>query len=98
VPARRLVEVWNKLAGAKPLSKFTDRKTAVRRRWTAMQGFAAKDGEQRSNTGSKRQETAPEGRGRRARESTKTEKVLALIAPRTVFNKIQKWGDRSFTN
>jgi hypothetical protein len=30
-PAARLVEVWNQLPGGKPLSKFTDRKTGVRR-------------------------------------------------------------------
>jgi hypothetical protein len=36
-PAARLVEIWNKLPGAKPIQRFTDRKTAVRRIWSAIE-------------------------------------------------------------
>jgi hypothetical protein len=43
-PADRLVNVWNSFAGVagfgadlKPVKKFTDRKTAVKRIWTAIQ-------------------------------------------------------------
>ncbi len=36
-PAARLHEVWNALPGTRPVSKFTDRKTAVRRIWTEIQ-------------------------------------------------------------
>ncbi len=42
-PADRLVNVWNSFAGAgfgadlKPVKKFTDRKTAVKRIWAAIQ-------------------------------------------------------------
>jgi hypothetical protein len=82
-PAARMVEVWNKLPGGKPVRKFTDRKTGVRRLWEAVQGVAAKDGKQRGKVGSKRPTAAPAARrssqGRTDRKGTKTEKILALL-------------------
>jgi hypothetical protein len=33
----RLIEVWNKLSKVTPVTKFTDRKTAIRRIWTAIE-------------------------------------------------------------
>ena len=36
-PMLRLVNVWNKLPGTKPVRKFTDRRTALRRIWSALQ-------------------------------------------------------------
>ena len=33
-PARRLVEIWNGMPGVRRVTKFTDRRTAVRRVWT----------------------------------------------------------------
>ena len=82
-PAARLVEVWNQLPGGKPLSKFTDRKTGVRRLWEAVQSVAANGGKQRRKVGSKRQGAAPTARrsnqGHTARTGTKTEKILALL-------------------
>src|SRR6202167_3460382 len=39
-PAARLHEVWNALPGTHPVSKFTDRKTAVRRIWNEIQKLA----------------------------------------------------------
>jgi hypothetical protein len=33
----RLVAVWNRLPGAKPVQKFTNRETALRRLWKALQ-------------------------------------------------------------
>lgn len=38
-PGERLIEIWNKLPGAKPVRKFTDRTTAVRRIWRALQAL-----------------------------------------------------------
>jgi len=35
-PVSRLVEVWSKLPGVKPVQKFTDRKTACARIWKAL--------------------------------------------------------------
>src|SRR5579863_1068528 len=40
-PAARLVEIWNQLPGVKPLRRFTDRTTAVRRIWDAVQALTA---------------------------------------------------------
>ena len=39
-PARRLVEIWNRMAGVRRVTKFTDRKTGVRRVWTKAQELA----------------------------------------------------------
>src|ERR1700722_14217174 len=39
-PSARLVEIWNSLPGAPPVKKFTDRKKAVTRIWTAIQNLA----------------------------------------------------------
>jgi NAD-dependent oxidoreductase involved in siderophore biosynthesis len=36
-PLARLVAVWNGLPGLTPVSKFTDRKTAITRIWKALQ-------------------------------------------------------------
>jgi hypothetical protein len=36
-PISRLVEIWNSLAGVKPVKRFTDRKTAVNRIWKVIQ-------------------------------------------------------------
>ncbi len=35
-PLRRLVEVWNKLPGVRPLSRFENREVAVQRIWRAL--------------------------------------------------------------
>jgi len=36
-PGNRLVEIWNKLKGVAPVTKFKDRKTAVSRIWNAIE-------------------------------------------------------------
>jgi hypothetical protein len=36
-PSSRLVEIWNKLKGVTPVTKFKDRKTAVSRIWNAIE-------------------------------------------------------------
>ena len=36
-PARRLVEIWNQLPNVNMVTRFTDRKTAVRRIWAKIQ-------------------------------------------------------------
>jgi hypothetical protein len=36
---KRLVEIWNGLAGAKPVTKFANRKAATERIWKAIQGL-----------------------------------------------------------
>jgi len=36
-PMKRLVEIWNHLPGLERVARFTDRKTAIRRIWRALQ-------------------------------------------------------------
>jgi hypothetical protein len=36
-PARRLVEIWNQLPNANAVTRFTDRRTAIRRIWGKLQ-------------------------------------------------------------
>ena len=36
-PMKRLVEIWNRLPGLAPVTRFTDRKTALGRIWRALQ-------------------------------------------------------------
>jgi hypothetical protein len=78
-PGGRLVEIWNKLPGAKPVAKFTDRGTAVRRIWRAIEELEPRGGKHEAT----RRATAP-SRGKAAakparRNGTKTEQILALL-------------------
>ena len=57
-PSTRLVEIWNKLPGVKPVNRFMDRKTALRRIWRAIQRLKPRDREPQAT----RAATAP-GRG-----------------------------------
>jgi Protein of unknown function (DUF3489) len=43
-PMKRLVEIWNRLPGVEPVGRFTDRKTAIRRIWRALQPQAEEPG------------------------------------------------------
>ena len=77
-PLTRSVEIWNKLPNAKQLVRFADRRTAVKRIWEAIQHLQPAHAKQRATTAS--------GRGRphtetdpRARASTKTERIIALL-------------------
>ena len=36
-PMKRLVEIWNRLPGVAPVTRFTDRKTAIGRIWREVQ-------------------------------------------------------------
>src|SRR5881398_3101182 len=36
-PMKRLMEIWNRLPGVEPVTRFTDRKTAIARIWRALQ-------------------------------------------------------------
>src|ERR1700675_3885448 len=81
-PVARLVEVWNQLPGVKPIRKFTDRATAVRRLWEAIRVLPAA-GQPGPKAGSKRRSSSvkPSKAQRRTtgRQGTKTEKILALL-------------------
>ena len=78
----RLVELWNLLPEVKPLRRFTDRATAVRRIWEAVQVLGAA-GERGSTAGMKRPRSRLKAsktkRRATARKGTKTEKIRALL-------------------
>jgi len=82
-PGRRLVEIWNKLPGVETVRKFTDRKTAVRRIWRAIQELEPAGAEQARTGARKRpgQGKATSGTEQPAvgRASTKTERIIALL-------------------
>jgi hypothetical protein len=63
-PGHRLVEIWNKLPKVKKVFRFTNRRTAVHRIWTAVQDLTPPE------TGS----AARGGDG-----GTKTERIVALL-------------------
>jgi len=80
-PAHRLVEIWNRLPGVTAVSKFTDRKTAIRRIWRAVRELEPAGGRQRVRAAqgagrktagqTKRPQTQPAG--------TKTDRIIALL-------------------
>jgi len=76
-PTSRLVEIWNSLAGVKPVKRFTDRKTAINRIWKAIQqlGPAGAVAEPKSGAKPKNRREPP----RTGRRNTKTARVLALL-------------------
>jgi len=75
-PVTRLVNIWNALPGVQPVRKFTDRKTAVRRIWAALDQSAPASPEQKSR---KTQTVSKPKRAPEKPASTKTERVIALL-------------------
>ena len=63
-PAKRLIEIWNKLPNVDRVDKFTDRKTAVRRIWKAVRDLEPATGGSRA--------TVP-------RAQSKAARVIALL-------------------
>jgi hypothetical protein len=63
-PGIWLVEIWNQLPGVKKVIRFTDRDTAIRRIWNAVQDLEPQGSE-----------SAGGGPGR----NTKAERVVALL-------------------
>jgi hypothetical protein len=61
----RLVEIWNELPGVKNVTRFTDRKTAIHRIWTAVQDLPPPERESAAAGG-------PDG-------GTKAERVVTLL-------------------
>lgn len=76
-PASRLVEIWNSLAGVKPVKKFTDRKTAVTRIWKTLQRLGPAEAAPEPKSGDKTKSRQP--RRHTSRKDTKTARVLALL-------------------
>ena len=77
-PATRMVHIWNALPGVSPVRKFTDRKTAIRRIWAALQVTTPAAPAGKPQIPAKR--SAPKPKSATAkRATTKTEKVIALL-------------------
>jgi Protein of unknown function (DUF3489) len=72
-PMKRLVEIWNRLPGIKPVARFTDRKTAIARIWRVIQQPTESDGK-----------TAPRHTGGRHRpvfrEGSKAAQICTLLS------------------
>jgi hypothetical protein len=49
-PTARLHEIWNSLPGTRPVRRFTDRKTAVRRIWNQVQGLPMSSSPKKTGT------------------------------------------------
>lgn len=82
-PALRLVEIWNRLPGSKPVRKFTDRTKAVRRIWKAIQSLPAASKRQpaRGRPKSHRPDERPRGASQKTtvHQRTKTDQIVALL-------------------
>ena len=69
-PMKRLVEIWNRLPGTEPVTRFTDRKTAIGRIWRAIQPQSGSSGK-----------TASSNRRRPVfREGSKAAEVCTLLS------------------
>jgi hypothetical protein len=77
----RLIEIWNSLAGVKPVRKFTSRKTAVSRIWKAIQVLEASVAAHGPTAGTKKGRPAQKATVPKRAESakTKTEQIIALL-------------------
>jgi Protein of unknown function (DUF3489) len=78
-PAERLVQIWNSFAGVagfgaelKPIKKFTDRKTAIKRIWTAIQKL---DGTAKATPETAEVHTTANGRAQAAQGAPKKGKA-----------------------
>jgi transglutaminase/protease-like cytokinesis protein 3 len=76
-PGTRLVEIWNKLPNVNAVRKFTDRMTAARRIWRAVQNLLPT--EQSQTIVPRRGKTPTETGPRRGHNGTKTERIIALL-------------------
>jgi hypothetical protein len=82
-PSSRLVAIWNALPGVAAVKKFTDRKTAVRRIWEAVQLLEGNTAAEEPTVAPKRRTPGkPRGGKEKAatgRENSKSSQVIALL-------------------
>jgi hypothetical protein len=71
-PMKRLIEVWNRLPGVKPVTRFTDRNTAIRRLWRALQPEAEQSAKEQRRTKTQQRPAF--------REGSKAAQVCTLLA------------------
>jgi hypothetical protein len=81
-PTARLLDIWNGLPSVQPVRKFTDRSTAVRRIWKALDGVGASV-TKRVPTVASKQRGARRASNIKARSTgrpgSKTEQVITLL-------------------
>ena len=87
-PMRRLVAVWNRLPGVRPVARFENRSVAVRRIWQAL--------EEPNNARPRRQHA----KGKRPRRESKMQLVLRMLrgsegATLSVLMKATRWQAHS---
>ena len=82
-PTARLLDIWNRLPGVEPVRRFTDRNTAVRRIWKALDRVGASVAKRAPTVASKRGGGARKASKTTARTTgrpgSKTEQVIALM-------------------
>jgi hypothetical protein len=75
-PGARLVEIWNRVPGAKPVAKFTNRHAGVKRIWKAVQSMEPATSETpRQPRKVARSKVTSKASG----EQTKTARIIALL-------------------
>jgi hypothetical protein len=75
----RLVEIWNSLAGVRPVERFTSRRVAVGRIWKAIQHLKPDGGSHRQQVGLKKNRGGTKASRRQRGKDTKTAKIIALL-------------------
>ena len=79
-PSARLVEIWNQLPGVAPVRKFTNRASALRRIWKAIEDSSAATEPAADTTASLPRRARRAAKSAEAvRAKTKTAKVIALL-------------------
>ena len=82
-PATRLIDIWNSLPGQKPVKKFTDRKAAVKRIWTAIQSLAHDAAAQAARVAPKKAKSgkpaSEQAKAPTSRSGSKSAQVLNLL-------------------
>jgi hypothetical protein len=75
----RLVEVWNRLPGVKPVERFTSRRVAVERIWKGIQHLKPTGAAQRQPVGLKKGSARKKATRKQRGKDTKTAKIIALL-------------------
>jgi hypothetical protein len=81
-PIRRLIAIWNHLPGVSPVKKFTDRKTAVKRIWKAVQSLVPTATGRGAMPARKKAQTAKRPSSKQPKTSlpeTKTAVIIELL-------------------
>ena len=78
-PAKTLLDMWNRLPDVAAVSKFTDRKTAVRRIWQALTGPTERRRSRVRTQKAARKRGTAKATAKTQPAGTKTERILALL-------------------